>query len=75
MRGARIGVPRAVFYERAASAGRSIEGCASHPETIRLMEDAIETLKRGGAVVVDPANIPSVTESDPGREHPLLVDL
>src|SRR4029077_12641191 len=36
--------------------------------------DAIDLLKRQGAIVVDPANLPSVVDPDPAR-NVLLVDI
>ncbi len=32
-----------------------------------LMNDAIDALKRGGAIIVDPANMPTVLETDPAK--------
>src|SRR5437016_1152478 len=55
LKGARIGIPRAYFYE------------GLRPEQAKAMADAIEILVRQGAVVVDPADIPSVVESDPQK--------
>src|SRR5207244_12375958 len=37
------------------------------PEQAKVMADAIDVLVRQGAVVVDPADIPSVIESDPEK--------
>jgi amidase len=51
--GARIGVPKASFYEGLDS------------ERAALMEEAIEILKKRGATVVDPSDLPSVLETDP----------
>jgi amidase len=82
LKGARIGIPRAFFYERAATpgaappatsggggrGGRGGEGL--NPEQARLMTEAIDILKRQGAVIVDPADIPSVAASD--REKSFL---
>jgi hypothetical protein len=33
------------------------------------MADAIEVLRREGAVIVDPADIPSVIDPDPAQNH------
>ena len=49
LKGARIGIPRAGYYDRLA------------PEAKKVMEDAIDALKKQGAVIVDPADIPSQT--------------
>ena len=55
LKGARIGVPRASFYESLT------------PERFTAMQDAIDVLKREGAVVVDPAEIPSLIDRDPEK--------
>ena len=53
--GARIGVPRAFFYERVTAEQRA------------AMEEAIAVLRQRGAIVVDPADIPSVVDADPEK--------
>jgi amidase len=53
LEGARIGVPRAYFFEGLSS------------DRARLIEEAIAVLKERGATVVDPADLPSVTGKDP----------
>jgi amidase len=55
LKGARIGIPRVSFYDRL------------NLEQAKVMADAIDVLVRQGAVVVDPADIPSVLESDPQK--------
>jgi len=55
LKGARIGIPRAFFYE-----GLS-------PERAHAMADAIEILKREEATIIDPADIPAVTAADPDQ--------
>jgi len=55
LKGARIGVPRASFYETLTA------------ERATAMQDAIDVLKREGAVVVDPADIPSLIDRDPEK--------
>lgn len=67
LRGARIGVPRAFFYD-SVSSGSSIAprgGLTMEQKTV--MQDAIGELTRLGAQVVDPADIPSVVDWDPAR--------
>ncbi|HUK36108.1 MAG TPA: amidase family protein [Vicinamibacterales bacterium] len=62
LKGARIGIPRAYFYERAIVPGeRSTSGGLTPAQQI-VMADAIAVLRAQGAVVVDPANIPSVVD-------------
>jgi amidase len=61
LKGARIGIPRAHYYDRRG--GRGGLGDAQS----KLMAEAIEILKGRGAVIVDPANLPSVVEPDPAK--------
>jgi amidase len=55
LKGARIGIPRASYYD-------GLMG-----ERAKAMEEAIDVLKQQGAIVVDPANIPSTVEPDVQR--------
>jgi amidase len=66
LRGARIGIPRAYFYERIARPGVRDSGGLTADQT-KVMAEAIELLRAQGAVIVDPADIPSVLEQDPAR--------
>ena len=61
LRGARIGVARAKFF------GYS-------PAADRLVEAAIETMRRLGAVIVDPADIPHAGEYDDAEYTVLLYE-
>ncbi|MBM3728306.1 MAG: amidase [Acidobacteria bacterium] len=63
--GARIGIPRPFYYDRLPGEDRARGGL--EPEEARAMAEAIEVLKREGAVIVDPAVVPSVVEPDPAR--------
>ncbi|HMC56217.1 MAG: amidase [Gemmatimonadetes bacterium] len=63
LRGARIGVPRAFYYEK-ANAGSTTPRGGLNDSQKRAMDDAIAVLKAQGAVIVDPADIPSVTATD-----------
>jgi amidase len=67
LKGARIGVPRAFFYERTTPPGMPEPRGGLTADQRTAMEDAISVLKREGAVVVDPADIPSVVDSDRER--------
>jgi amidase len=67
LRGKRIGIPRAYFYERVDAAGGGRGRGGLNDASTTLMTAAIETLKRGGASVVDPANMPTVIETDPSK--------
>jgi amidase len=57
LKGARIGIPRASFYARL------------RPEVEAIVAETITTLRAKGAVVVDPADIPSVVETDPAKSY------
>ena len=65
LKGARIGIPRAFFYDRATPPGAKEPRGGLNPEQAKVMADAIEILKQQGAVIVDPADIPSVITTDP----------
>ncbi len=80
LKGMRIGIPRASFYTQAnpprragaptvegARRGGGGGGFGPSPEQQRLMTEAIEILKAQGAVIVDPADIPSVVDQDPDK--------
>lgn len=62
LKGARIGIPRTFYYDRPGG-GRGRGGL--NPDQAKVMADAIEILKKQGAIVVDPAEIPSIVEKDP----------
>ncbi len=67
LRGARIGIPRAGFVERSAGPGvNNPRGGLSGPQ-LELFADAIDTLTARGAIVVDPADLPTVLDPDPQR--------
>ncbi|MGH9140428.1 MAG: amidase family protein [Vicinamibacterales bacterium] len=76
LKGARIGIPRASFYDPftppgapTADAGRGGGGRGGgnglNAEQRKAMDEAIAVLKSQGAIIVDPANIPSVVDQDP----------
>jgi amidase len=67
LKGARIGVPRAFFYQPVASGASLTARGGLTLEQQTVMTDAIAELKRQGATVVDPADIPSVVDWDPAR--------
>ena len=58
LQGARIGIPRAFFFDALNGKG----GLTPAQKTV--MEEAIEALRRAGAVIVDPADIPSVVSGE-----------
>jgi amidase len=72
LKGARIGIPRAFYYDRITPPGPPPAGSATveprgglNDEQKKAMNDAIAVLKQQGAIIVDPADIPSITDKDP----------
>ena len=65
LKGARIGIPRAFFYDRITLPGSKQPRGGLEPAQAKVMEEAIEILKQQGAVIVDPVEIPSVAAADP----------
>ena len=66
LKGARIGIPRASFYEGTPGPGGQRRG-GLNTEQAAVMAEAIEALKKEGAVIVDPANIPSIVTTDTSK--------
>ncbi|MEE4301092.1 MAG: amidase family protein [Pseudomonadales bacterium] len=65
--GARIGIPRAFYYDPVQVPGEDeARGWRSDAERAAMAE-AIGVLREAGAVIVDPADIPSVVDPDPER--------
>jgi amidase len=67
LKGARIGIPRAFYYDAIpATDARGPSGGLNDAQKA-VMEDAISILRAQGATVVDPSDIPSVVTKDPAR--------
>jgi amidase len=69
LKGARIGIPRAYFYDPITALEGGGDRGGLSPEQAAVMADAIGILKKQGAVIVDPANIPSVGAIDPADNY------
>jgi amidase len=78
LKGARIGIPRAWYYDRITLTGDAArpEGISAttgitagrgglNPDQAKAMADAIAVLKQQGATVVDPADVPSFAAKNP----------
>jgi len=65
LKGARIGIPRAFFYDKVTPPGENAPRGGLTTEQASAMAEAIEILKREGATIVDPADLPSVIDRDP----------
>ena len=67
LEGARIGIPRAGFVEPIAAPGVSNPRGGLSRAQAELFDEAIAALEAEGAIVVDPANLPTVIDPDPDR--------
>jgi amidase len=65
LRGKRIGIPRANYYDPITLPGRTAPSGGLNVAQTAVMNAAIADLRAQGAVIVDPANIPSVVTADP----------
>ncbi|MFN8062123.1 MAG: amidase family protein [Vicinamibacterales bacterium] len=65
LKGARIGIPRAFYYDKTTVPGEKEARGGLNEAQAKVMAEAIEILKREGAEIVDPADIPSVIDPDP----------
>src|SRR5262247_2770766 len=65
LQGARIGIPRAFYYDKATAPGETTPRGGLNPDQVKVMAEAIEVLGREGATIVDPADIPSILAPDP----------
>ncbi len=64
LKGARIGIPRAFFYDKLTPPGGKEPRGGVNADQAKVMAEAIDVLKQQGASVVDPADIPSVVDKD-----------
>src|SRR4029077_7918254 len=60
LKGARIGIPRAFYYDSVVPPGEKTARDGLNPDQKKVMDEAIMALKKQGAVVVDPADIASI---------------
>jgi amidase len=67
LKGARIGIPRANYYAKTKAPGSDRDRGGLNPDQLKVMNEAIAVLKAQGAVVVDPADIPSIVDKDPQK--------
>jgi amidase len=65
LKGARIGIPRAFYYDAVIPPGAALASTGLNPSQTAVMAEAIKILKKLGATVVDPADIPSVVSTHP----------
>ena len=67
LKGARLGIPRAFFYDKTTAPGNKEPSGGLNDAQAKAMADAIAVLRQQGAVIVDPADIPSIVDADPQR--------
>jgi amidase len=67
LKGARIGVPRAFYYDAAPVPGEKRVDGGLNAAQKAVMADAIAAMRAQGATVVDPADVPSIVTTDPAR--------
>jgi amidase len=67
LRGARIGIPRANYYRATVrpDTGATVGGLNASQSAV--IEEAIRILQNEGAVIVDPAEIPSIVDGTPAN--------
>jgi amidase len=65
LKGARIGIPRAFYYDAVVQPGTIFAAGGLNPNQAAIMAEAIQVLKKLGAKVIDPADIPSVISTEP----------
>ncbi|HWW62921.1 MAG TPA: amidase family protein, partial [Thermoanaerobaculia bacterium] len=71
LQGTRIGIPRALFYEKFTPPGEKDTRGGLNESQAKVMADAIKVLEAQGAVIVDPADIPSIVDKDPNNNFAL----
>jgi amidase len=67
--GARIGVPRAGFIEPTTVPGAENPRGGLEAAQTELMNDAVAVMRDRGAIVIDPAELPSAIDSEPERNY------
>jgi len=60
LKGVRIGVPRAFFYDAVTAPGEKAPQGGLNADQAKVMAEAIAVLKAQGAEVVDPVEVPSI---------------
>jgi amidase len=69
LKGARIGVPRVFFFDRVTPPGEKTPRGGLNEAQAAAMADVIAILEREGAILVDPVEIPSVSDPDPAANY------
>src|SRR5438876_6946929 len=64
LKGVRIGIPRANYYDKTRPPGATADRGGLNDDQKKVMSEAIDVLKKEGAIVIDPADIPSVVDKE-----------
>ena len=72
LRGKRIGIPRAFYYDPITLPGGTSPSGGINAFQRAVLDDAIAVLKAEGAIIVDPANIPSVLDPNPNNNNAVI---
>ena len=75
LKGTRIGVPRAGFYEAREFPGKARPFAGLKPDELASMEAAIAAIKAAGAEIIDPADLPEHVAADAREESDLTQHL
>jgi amidase len=67
LQGARLGIPRGYYLDALPTAAERGSGGGLNDAQKAVMQEAISILRAQGAIVIDPADIPSVVTDDPER--------
>jgi amidase len=72
LEGARIGVPRAFYINRVTLPGQTAPRGGLNAAQAKVMAEAIAVLRQQGAIVVDPADLPSFVATHANDSFPLF---
>jgi amidase len=67
LKGARVGIPRAFYYDPAGTPGERGSSGGLNEAQKRVMTEAIDAMRAQGATVIDPADMPSIVTTNPAR--------
>jgi len=67
LKGARIGIPRAFYYDKTTPPGAKEPRGGLDAAQAKVMDEAITILEQQGAIIVDPVEIPSIVAADPNE--------
>src|SRR5260370_36909731 len=67
LKGARIGIPRTNYYDKTKAPGSDKDRGGLNPDQTKAMAEAMDILTQHGAVVIGPADIPSISDEDPNN--------